>query len=157
MHLQSSIPLGAEAVHAGVLPDVGPVASVLAELDVIAMRRLADFGDPDQLVLGPVQAAHPAIGFDPDAEVDWRQSERPTGVLKLAQMRPVHERVDQGTVDTMRGSQPEGDSRRTRRLGGYATSPRLHAPRPADVRLRLLAVVFGLRRDSQVPQFPVKT
>ena len=53
----------------GIAPDVGAVAAVSAELDVVDVRRRAGLEDEDELVLGAVERAHAGVGLGPDAEV----------------------------------------------------------------------------------------
>src|SRR5215472_9681115 len=52
-------------------PDVAAVAAKPAELNVIAMPAAAVFEDEHEFVLAAVERAHPAIGFGPDAEVQY--------------------------------------------------------------------------------------
>ena len=58
-----------ERVDPGIVPDIAPVPPKAAELDVVAVGTAAGLEDEDQLMLASVQRAHPAIVFDPDAEV----------------------------------------------------------------------------------------
>ena len=63
--------LAAPAEMAGrrIMPNIGPVAPELAELNVVPMRPVPILQHKDELVLAAVQRAHPGIVLDPDAEV----------------------------------------------------------------------------------------
>ena len=56
-----------EIVKARVLPDIGAVAAMLSQFDIIPVRRPAVLEHVDQLVLAPVERPHAGIVFDPDA------------------------------------------------------------------------------------------
>src|SRR5271166_5114508 len=53
--------------RAGIVPDVGAVAAVLAELDVVAMGSPRDFEHVYELMARTIKPAHAAIFLDPDA------------------------------------------------------------------------------------------
>ena len=52
-----------------VLPDVGAVAAVLAELEAVDVRRRAVLEDEDQLMPGAVEGPHAAVVLGPDDQV----------------------------------------------------------------------------------------
>ena len=79
-----------EAVDPGIVPDVGAVAAVLAELDVINVRPRSRLEHEDQLVLGPVERAHAAIVLVPDAQVLLLGIEAAGGGQQLIDVPPVH-------------------------------------------------------------------
>jgi hypothetical protein len=56
-------------IGAGVVPDVGAIATKPAKLDIVGVRRFAVAKHEHQLMLGSVKRAHPAVGFDPYAKV----------------------------------------------------------------------------------------
>ena len=49
------------------MPDIGAVAAMLSQFDIIPVRRPAVLEHVDQLVLAPVERPHAGIVFDPDA------------------------------------------------------------------------------------------
>ena len=65
----SSSSAGASSVHAAILPDIGAVAAVLAELEAVDVRRRAVLEGEDQLMPGAIEGAHAAIVLDPDDQV----------------------------------------------------------------------------------------
>ena len=58
---------GLQRVDAFVLPNVCPVATVLAEFEIVDVRRSALLEYKDQLVTGAIERPHPAVVLDPDA------------------------------------------------------------------------------------------
>src|SRR5438094_382534 len=58
-----------EMAGAGVLPDIGAVAAELPELHVVAVRSCAVLEHQNELVLAPVEGAHPGVVLDPDTEI----------------------------------------------------------------------------------------
>src|ERR1700730_17242373 len=64
--LPSAAPQG---IYGGIVPDIGAVAAVPAELDHIEMRCGSDPVHKDQFMLGSVQRSHSRIGLVPDAQV----------------------------------------------------------------------------------------
>ena len=66
MHGERFVASCAEAVDAWIGPDVGAVASVLAELEVVDMRCRSDLEDGDEFVLRAVEGAHAGVGLGPD-------------------------------------------------------------------------------------------
>src|SRR5271165_2500791 len=61
--------LSPEVGYPGIIPDVGSVTAILAELDIVPVRGLAMLEDKDQLVLAAIERAHAGVALDPDAEV----------------------------------------------------------------------------------------
>jgi hypothetical protein len=61
---------GAEAVYAGVMPDVATRAAVTAKLDIVEMRCLADPKHPDQLVLATVETPLAGVRLDPHRQIE---------------------------------------------------------------------------------------
>jgi hypothetical protein len=51
------------------LPNIAPVASMLAELEIVQMRIVTRLPHEDQLVLAAIKAPHPCIGLGPNAQV----------------------------------------------------------------------------------------
>jgi hypothetical protein len=58
-----------ECVHAGIIPDIGPVAAILAKLDVVGVRSSAFLRNQDQFMLGAIERAHSAVGLVPNTHV----------------------------------------------------------------------------------------
>ena len=87
---------GAEAVDAGVAPDVRARAAVTAEFDVIEVRRLADPKDADQLMLAAIKAALAGVRLDPHHEIEHLAVGLLAGFEQLAQMSPVHADIMDG-------------------------------------------------------------
>lgn len=48
-----------KAVHTGMIPDIGPVAPLFAQFDIVDFRRPRLLENRDQLVPGAVEAAIP--------------------------------------------------------------------------------------------------
>jgi hypothetical protein len=63
---------------------------VPSEFDIVDVRAPAVLEDENQLVLGAVQRAHPAVVLVPYAEVLGLGVDRPAGGGQLEQMTPVH-------------------------------------------------------------------
>ena len=83
-------PAAGHRVHRGVVPDVGAVAAVPAELDGVEVRRLADPVDEDQLVLRAVERAHAGVRLVPDAEVQELAVDRAADRHDVLEVPPVH-------------------------------------------------------------------
>ena len=56
---------------ARVFPDVGSVAPVFAEFDVVAVRRAGNLEHVDELMARAIKTTHAAVVFDPNA---WESS-----------------------------------------------------------------------------------
>ncbi len=101
MHLEFVEPPRLQAVHPGVVPDIGPVAAVLTELEIVDMRRRADLEHEHQLVLGAIERSHPGVGLVPDAKVLDLEVDLATGAHELPQMPPVHADEVDSAIGTM--------------------------------------------------------
>ena len=118
-------PAAGHRVHRGVVPDVGAVAAVPAELDRVEVRRLADPVDEDELVLRAIERAHAGVRLVPDAEVQ-----------ELAVDRAADRRSGpRGAASPCRRSAPRRRAtpwrrRRASRRGSSGTPPRSSRPRP---------------------------
>ena len=95
--------LAAPAEMAGrrIMPNIGPVAPELAELNVVPMRPVPILQHKDELVLAAVQRAHPGIVLDPDAEILELAVEAVGGEQQLQLMAPIHADVVQRAVDAV--------------------------------------------------------
>src|SRR5262245_57291879 len=69
MHRQLFQAPGAHGVHAGVIPNIGAIASMLAQLEVVDVPSAAALPHEDQFVLAAIEAAHASVGLVPDTEV----------------------------------------------------------------------------------------
>src|ERR1700677_1532555 len=78
-----------EGRRARVFPDVGPVATMLSQFDVVAMRGARNPEHADELVARAIKAAHAAIVFDPDAAVELLEADGTCGAEKFVLMAPV--------------------------------------------------------------------
>jgi hypothetical protein len=70
MVLEATAGVGAERGGAGIGPDVRAPAPAFAELDVVDVRGGTVLEHRQQLVLGPVEAAHAGVGLRPDYQIE---------------------------------------------------------------------------------------
>ena len=91
-------PAGFKRIHPGIIPNIGSVAPVPAEFDVIDMRHATDFEYGDEFVFGAVKRSHATVVFVPDAQIEKSVIEHAPGGEELEQMPPVHANKMQGTV-----------------------------------------------------------
>ena len=82
--------LSAERVYAGIFPDVGSIAAILAELHVIAMTTFAVSEYKDKLMSGAIKRPHAAVVLDPYADIEKRVVNLPAGGEQFAYVPPVH-------------------------------------------------------------------
>ena len=68
-----------KGIRAGIIPDVAPVAAVLPELNVVAMRPVTLLEYEHQLVLAAIERSHAGVVFDPDAEILYFGIDLPAG------------------------------------------------------------------------------
>ncbi len=91
-------PAGAEGVDPGIDPGIGPIPPMLAQFDIVDVRCLAFLPQYDQLVRGPVERAHAAIGLGPADDVLQFVEDRCSGVEEQVETAPVHAGIDQRAV-----------------------------------------------------------
>ena len=91
-------PAGFKRIHPGIIPNIGSVAPVPAEFDVIDMGHATDFEYGDEFVFGAVKRSHATVVLVPDAQIEKSVIERAPGGEELEQMPPVHANVMQGAV-----------------------------------------------------------
>ena len=91
-------PVGA-SVYAWIVPHIGAIAAMSAEIDVIDVWRIASFEDQDEFVLRPVERAHPTHGLVPDHKVFELAVDGSPSSVDLRQMPPVHKDVVQRAID----------------------------------------------------------
>ncbi len=80
-------PLGAGTV---VVPHIGAVAPIFAELDIVGVPLGAGLEDKDQLMLGAVERSHAGIAFHPDRDVFQLGIDVTTGREQFVSVAPVH-------------------------------------------------------------------
>src|SRR5262245_21208485 len=80
----------AERVDPRVLPDIGAVAAMTAEFDVVEMRRITDAEDGNELVLAAIKASLASIILDPDCQVEHFAVDLVAGCQQVADVTPVH-------------------------------------------------------------------
>src|SRR6516162_5916596 len=128
-----------ERVYAGVIPDIGSRSAMLTQLEIIHMRAAARLPDEDELVLGPVEGAHPGIALVPDAEIFELPVDRSARDQHLVGVAPVHADVMNRAVFRMcaqesSGILQEGNVFRLAHLaGGHGEIAMPDAPQSADV------------------------
>ena len=62
-------PTGLEGVDPAILPDIGAVAAMLAELKAVDMRSRAILEGEDQFMPGAIEGPHAAIVLGPDNKI----------------------------------------------------------------------------------------
>lgn len=97
--LTTLVSIGLLEVHdRRIVPHVGPVASVLAQLEMILVFGGAAFEYEDKLVLATVEGSHASDVLSPDAEVlPFGVNRGPRGDQLLG-MTPIHADVVDRTV-----------------------------------------------------------
>ena len=90
MEFKRLLPAGGESDHAGERPDIGAVAPVLPELDVVAVGRVALLEHHDKFVLAAVKSTHSALTLVPHADVETVVEHGGAGFQQLADVRMVH-------------------------------------------------------------------
>src|SRR5215472_18450806 len=80
------------------MPDVAPVATKAAELDIVPVRAAPMLEHENKLVSAAVERTHPAIVFDPDAEIFQLAIDIAGGCQQFANMAPIHEQIAQRTI-----------------------------------------------------------
>ena len=118
-------PAAGHRVHRGVVPDVGAVAAVPAELDGVEVGRVPDPLDQDQLVLRAVERSHAGVRLVPDAEIEEIAVDRPADRGR----RPRRAASRCRRSAPRRRAKP-GRRRRGCRRGSSGTPPRPSRPRP---------------------------
>src|SRR5690606_1959819 len=88
---------------ASVIPHVGAMATLLTQAEGVDVRRGADLEDEYQLVLGPVEASHAAVGLVPHAEVLQLREHLLAAGQELAHVAQVHAHEGDRAVTTRLG------------------------------------------------------
>src|SRR5258706_10061394 len=112
----------AQGIYRGIVPDVGAVAAMPAELDHIEVGRRSDAVDKDQFMFGAVQRSHSSIRLVPDAQVQPLAIHRAADGRDVVHMPPVHADKVDGAVarNTRRGPQRIGQEGAKLRLAHLA-------------------------------------
>jgi hypothetical protein len=100
----------AEGVDAGVGPDVRPVASEAAQLDVVPVRFLADAEDADELMLRSIERSLVGARFIPDHQVQHLAVKFTADLDQIADVTPI----DADEVDCALSRNARGVAERSR-------------------------------------------
>ncbi len=84
------VSVAAEGIKATIRPQIGTVAPVASELDVVCMGFRPRLKDANELMLASVEGTHAGVGFSPDAQVKNFKTTLPASADKLEDMSPVH-------------------------------------------------------------------
>ncbi len=140
VHGERRVASGAEGIEAGIGPHVGASAAMLAELEAVDVRPVADLEHRDQLVLRAIEGAHPGVGLHPDAQVLERELRRAARCQELVEMTPVHAHEGDGAIAAVASAirledgREEGRERCVRHLPrGHRELGVLHVPETRDV------------------------
>src|SRR5262249_436566 len=69
MHAQLLHAAALEGIDPGVVPNIGPVATLLAQPEIVDVRDAAHLEHEHELVFGAIEGPHPRVGLVPYAEV----------------------------------------------------------------------------------------
>ena len=100
----------AEGVDAGVGPDVRPVASEAAQLDVVPVWFLADAEDADELMLRSIERSLAGARFIPDHKVQHLAVKFTADLDQIADVTPI----DADEVDCALSRNARGVAERSR-------------------------------------------
>src|SRR5437588_5753824 len=103
MHCQLFQPSGAHRAYAGIVPDVCPIASMLAELKIINMRGGPGLPHEHQLMLRAIETTHAGIALVPDTQVLELAVDLAAGGEHLPQVPPIHADLMDRAVDGVLG------------------------------------------------------
>src|SRR5262249_24015105 len=90
MQLQHVIALTRLSTGAVILPHIGAVAAVLAELDIVGVSPGAGLEDTDQFVLRSIERSHASRALDPNHDVLEFGIDLPTGGEEFVKVLPIH-------------------------------------------------------------------
>ncbi len=139
MHRQRLAALRADTADAGIVPDIGAIASRLAQTETVGVGGGPDLEDKDQFMFGPVEGSHAAIGLVPDAEVLEFGKSGFARLAHFAEMTPVHTDEGDGAVATHAGGVGQGRCQKLRKLGaghfarGHGEFAMADTAKPGDV------------------------
>ena len=108
---------GLHGVDTPILPDIGPVAPVLAQLETVHMRGGAVLEGEDQLMTRAVERAHATIILGPDDQVLQRVVNGFACVQHFAHMTPVHADKMDRAIETVIGMVLQGPGQEGGELG----------------------------------------
>ena len=107
-----------ESVNAGIVPNVGSVAAMRSEVNVVDVRRGTVLEDEYEFVLGAIKRAHAGVGLPPHADVFQLIVGSLTGCKYLRTMPPVHKDILEGPVAGVRSQVPERNGQQRNKLIG---------------------------------------
>ena len=96
-----------ERIHPRVIPDVGAIASELAELHIVDALGAPPAENENKFMAGAVERAHAAIGFHPDADVQYAAARIFDRIDYLAEVAPIHASEERRTLDGIRDHELE--------------------------------------------------
>src|SRR5438477_2268432 len=99
MHRKLFEPPLTHGADARIVPDIRASTAVLAQLEVIDVRRSSVLPYENQFVLAAIESAHPGIALVPHAEVLELAIDCPAGGEHLPLMPPVHTDLMNRAVD----------------------------------------------------------
>jgi len=140
MHREELVAVPSESVNAGIVPNVGSVAAMRSEVNVVDVRRGTVLEDEYEFVLGAIKRAHAGVGLPPHADVFQLIVGSLTGCKYLRTMPPVHKDILEGPVAGVRTQPgPERNGQQRNKLsgrhfaGGHRELSVLDFTRPTDM------------------------
>src|SRR5262249_2149277 len=125
----------------GIGPDVRPVAAIATKLNIVAMGAAPHLENEDELVLRPIEAPHPSIGFGPDTKVEQLETMCLCRGEQLCNMPPVHADISEAAGKSVALHEAEGCSEEARKASRIHFSGR---------HLELAVMNFPKARDMAV-------
>src|SRR6266516_3943613 len=90
MHRQLLRPSRTQRADAGIVPDICPIAPMLAELKIVSVRCGPGLPHEHQLMLRAIERAHASIDLVPDTEVLELAIDLAAGGEHLPHVAPIH-------------------------------------------------------------------
>ena len=100
-----------ERICTGIGPNVGAMAAVLSEFNVIDMSSAAVLPDENELMLATIERAHSSIVLVPDRDIFELMVDAATRRQHLIEMTPIHANKVDGAIGGMLGKKAEQFSR----------------------------------------------
>ena len=98
VHGEFGVPTSLKAISAGVAPNIGAVAAVLSQFDVIVMRAVAHLKDGDHFMCAAVQGTHSAVGLGPYADIEQPAVNLGADGDEVSDMSPIRSYEVDGAV-----------------------------------------------------------
>src|SRR5262249_35672469 len=89
MQIQTRAAATLECIDGGIIPDVGAIASVLAQLNRVKMRHVTDPEHKDKLMLRAIERSHSRIGLVPNADVQKLAVDRLASGRDVIHVAPI--------------------------------------------------------------------